>query len=215
MEIKHNSLKKPENSGSSAQVLASLRAEKLRRTPSTIIKHHRAAKALAASRMAAQVALDKLEARAAANRPAYIYNDGGRKAAEFKGHVGDCVVRSIAIVGALDYRKVYDDLKVVMGKGKSPRKGVPKKVYKEYLAALGWAWTPTMAIGSGCQVHLRSDELPKGRLLVSPSRHLTAVIDGQIHDTHDPSRDGTRCVYGYYRPPVKAEARAGEIAEVV
>ena len=65
MEIKHNSPKKPENSGASAQVLASLRAEKLRRTPSTIIKHHRAAKALAASRMAAQVALDKLEARAA------------------------------------------------------------------------------------------------------------------------------------------------------
>ena len=65
MEIKHNSPKKPENSGASAQVLAALRAEKLRRTPSTIIKHHRAAKALAASRMAAKVALDKLEARAA------------------------------------------------------------------------------------------------------------------------------------------------------
>ena len=64
MEIKHNSPKKPEISGASAQVLAALRAEKLRRTPSTIIKRHRAAKALAASRMAAQVALDKLEARA-------------------------------------------------------------------------------------------------------------------------------------------------------
>ena len=65
MERTHNTYKKPENSGASAQVLAALRAEKLRRTPSTIIKHHRAAKALAASRMAAQVALDKLEARAA------------------------------------------------------------------------------------------------------------------------------------------------------
>ena len=43
--------------------LASLRAEKIRRNPSTIIKRLRAAKALAASRMAAQVALDKLEAR--------------------------------------------------------------------------------------------------------------------------------------------------------
>ena len=47
MEIKYNSPKKPENSGASAQVLASLRAEKLRRTPSTIIKHLRATKALA------------------------------------------------------------------------------------------------------------------------------------------------------------------------
>ena len=65
MERTHNTYKKPENSGASAQVLAALRAEKLRRTPSTIIKHHRAAKALAVSRMAAKVALDKLEARAA------------------------------------------------------------------------------------------------------------------------------------------------------
>jgi len=32
-------------------------------------------------------------------------------------------------------------------------------------------------------------------------RHLTAVIDGVIHDTHDPSRDGTRSVYGYYSQP--------------
>jgi hypothetical protein len=25
------------------------------------------------------------------------------------------------------------------------------------------------------------------------------VIDGVIHDTHDCSRGGTRCVYGYWR----------------
>ena len=23
--------------------------------------------------------------------------------------------------------------------------------------------------------------------------------DGVVHDTYDPSRDGTRCVYGYWR----------------
>ncbi len=34
-----------------------------------------------------------------------------------------------------------------------------------------------MQIGSGCTVHLRADELPSGRLVVSVSRHLTAVID--------------------------------------
>jgi hypothetical protein len=27
------------------------------------------------------------------------------------------------------------------------------------------------------------------------------VIDGVIHDTHDPGRDGTRAVYGYWRAP--------------
>lgn len=63
----------------------------------------------------------------------------------------------------------------------------------------GWVWTPTMFIGSGCKVHLRGDELPAGRLIVSVSKHLVAVIDGVIHDTYDCSRNGTRCVYGYYR----------------
>ena len=30
------------------------------------------------------------------------------------------------------------------------------------------------------------------------SGHLAAVIDGVVHDIHDCSRDGTRCVYGYF-----------------
>jgi hypothetical protein len=58
-----------------------------------------------------------------------------------------------------------------------------------------------MAIGSGCAVHLRAEELPKGRLLVKVSGHLTAVIDGVLYDTHDCSRRGTRCVYGYFSKP--------------
>jgi hypothetical protein len=49
-----------------------------------------------------------------------------------------------------------------------------------------------MAIGSGCKVHLRDGELPRGRLIVNVSKHMVAVIEGVIHDTHDPSRDGTQ-----------------------
>lgn len=29
--------------------------------------------------------------------------------------------------------------------------------------------------------------------------NVCAVVDGVIFDTHDPSRDGTRCVYGYFK----------------
>ena len=58
-----------------------------------------------------------------------------------------------------------------------------------------------MKIGSGCTVHLLADELPKGRLVVSVSKHEVAVIDGEIHDIYDCSRDGSRCVYGYYYNP--------------
>ncbi len=131
----------------------------------------------------------------------YIYSDGGRSEAGFKGEAGDCVTRAIAIAAGLPYRDVYDLLSARMaetGKAKSARNGIPRKVYEPLLHDLGFSWHPTMEIGSGCKVHLRSDELPEGKLICRLSKHLVAVVDGVVHDTHDPSRDGTRCVYGYF-----------------
>ena len=55
-----------------------------------------------------------------------------------------------------------------------------------------------MQIGQGCKVHLKADELPGGRIVATVSKHYTAIIDGEIHDTYDCSRDGERCVYGYF-----------------
>ena len=69
---------------------------------------------------------------------------------------------------------------------------------KKYLQKLGWKWTPTMFIGQGCKVHLKKEELPMGTLIVSCSKHITVVKDGVLHDTYDCSRNGTRCVYGYW-----------------
>jgi len=46
----------------------------------------------------------------------------------------------------------------------------------------------------------RAEELPKGRLVVRLSRHLSAVIDRVIHDIYNPDRRGARCVYGYFKP---------------
>ena len=63
MKTTHNRVRTPENSGTSAQILAALRAKKSARHTHTITERRRAAQALAASRMAAQIALDKLEAR--------------------------------------------------------------------------------------------------------------------------------------------------------
>lgn len=95
------------------------------------------------------------------------------------------------------------------GNGKSPCNGVPKPIYTEYLKSIGWKWTPTMHIGSGCKVHLKGSELPKGRLIVRISSHMTAILDRVIHDTYDPQRSiiimengiqriAGRCVYGYW-----------------
>lgn len=138
----------------------------------------------------------------------FAYDDGGRAAAGYRGKAGDCVTRSIAIATGKPYQEVYDDLhaeikrsKLHRERGRSPRNGVLKRVWKRYLMGLGWQWVSCMEIGSGCTVHLRADELPKGPLVVQVSKHLCAVIDGEIRDTHDPSRDGTRCVYGYWIGP--------------
>jgi len=149
----------------------------------------------------------------------HVYDDGGREAAGFTGKTGDCVTRAITIASGADYRQVYDELfqatlddrffmrKLEARYGEnarkhaSPRTGVNRRIYDRYLRDHGWEWTATMGIGTGCQVHLREGELPPfGRLIVRLSRHLTTVLDGVIHDTFNPSRDGTRCVYGYYQP---------------
>lgn len=151
----------------------------------------------------------------------YQYNDGGREQAGYKGKTGDCVTRAIAIATGLPYQQVYTDLTALsiihkqtrndyiakrMRTAKSGTKasssvryGVAKVVFGKYLQALGWQWVPTMFIGQGCKVHLRTDELPKGNLICRLSNHVVAVIDGVVHDTYDPTRGGDRCVYGYWR----------------
>ena len=64
----------------------------------------------------------------------------------------------------------------------------------------GWVWTPNMGIGTGTQVLLAVGELPAGPLIARVSGHLCAVVDGAMCDTYDPTRAGTRCVYGYLTP---------------
>ena len=137
----------------------------------------------------------------------FVFDDGGREAAGFKGKTGDCVCRAIAIATEMPYKEVYDLInetakserasKRKRGKS-SARTGVYIGTIRKVMERLGWKWHPTMDIGKGCTVHLRKDELPSGRLVVSVSRHEVAVIDGVVHDTYDCTRDGSRCVYGYY-----------------
>lgn len=141
-------------------------------------------------------------------RLGYVHDDGDRAATGYRGTAGDCVTRAVAIATRTPYSEAYDHIHHEMRtdpklagrtpRKQSPRNGVPRSVFARYLTELGWVWHPTMTIGSGTTVHLRADELPSGRLVVRCSRHLVAVIDGVIHDTHNPDRDGTRAVYGYW-----------------
>ena len=149
----------------------------------------------------------------------WVFDDGGRAEAGFKGRTGDCVCRAIAIATQRPYKEIYNLINEFAkserrGKRKSgvssAREGVYKTTEDKVMKMLGWKWIPTMLVGKGCKVHLQEDELPKGRLVVRLSKHSTAVIDGVIHDTYDPNDRGVwvdaygnnittnRCVYGYY-----------------
>ena len=137
----------------------------------------------------------------------WVFDDGGRAAAGFKGHTRDCVCRAIAIATQRPYKEIYNLInqfakgeRKTAHKGKSSaRTGVYKQTVRKVMEHLCWVWHPTMQIGQGCTTHLRDGELPSvGRYIVTVSGHETALVDGVIHDTFDPSRGGDRCVYGYY-----------------
>lgn len=149
----------------------------------------------------------------------YRYDDAGRSSRT--ASTRDCVTRAIAIAAELPYERVWKEIAAgnasqrrTRGTAKvsgveSADRGVmtSRKWFKDYMRSLGFSWTPTMAIGQGTTVHLRQGELPMGRLVVMVSRHSLAVIDGVMRDIHDPSRDGTRCVYGYWRLSQRAALR--------
>ena len=177
------------------------------------------------------------------DRLPFEFDDGGRAAAGFKGTTGDCVVRAVAIATGQPYAEVYTALSDGCATQRLTKRSKPKasarngvntrrKWFRDYMASLGWKWTPTMHIGSGCTVHLSPGELPAGRLIVAVSKHYTAVIDGVIRDLFDPSERGctiypphtptnqlpkgarwlengngwayepARCVYGYWAGPI-------------
>ena len=147
---------------------------------------------------------------------AYL-TDGGRLAAGFKGRTGDCATRALSIVTGRPYREVYDLVNEFCAAERpskqrrtpsTARDGVHMVTMRKVAEHLGGVWTPTMGIGTGTTVHVRADELPRGRLVLRLSRHFAAFIDGELYDTYDSSRDGTRAVYGYWTFP-QGEAYCG------
>ena len=134
----------------------------------------------------------------------YKYNDGGRAAAGFKGHTGDCVTRAICIATGSSYRETYTDLQIAhrqflhtltparrrshgktisnaeMDQGKS--RGINMTVYEPVLRKLNWACkyvgriTPTQAV----------KQFGENLILKTP-HHLVAILDGVLLDTWNSS----------------------------
>ena len=136
----------------------------------------------------------------------FKHHDGGREEAGYRGSVGDCVTRSICIATRLPYKQVYGAMRRLAKferegdrlKGwwrSHPRKGIDtnRAWFSRYMGGLGFEWV-AMPVGT----MLVSDTFGKGVYVVSLCKHYTAVVDGVIYDTYNPSRGRKRRVYGYW-----------------
>ena len=129
----------------------------------------------------------------------FQYTDGGRSKYYTLKDVGDCVVRAIAVATDRDYKEVVEDT------WKFSRKyGCPinwKDVYVPYLESIGWEKVSSPKFKGK---KAKAKDLPKGRYIMRQANHLSALVDGVIHDIWDTSN---KMVYCYYR---KKEEQQGE-----
>jgi hypothetical protein len=145
------------------------------------------------------------------------YDDGGRKAAEFEGETGDCLVRAIAIVtrdpwASYDhidagdrYRKIYEMVNrfgLSQGIKDAARVGLPEYLGHQLLTSgkfFNWRCVKLRR-----NAHLARGDLPNEPLMIASSKgHWCAVVARVILDTQDPTfHDGQwRVIKGVYLPP--------------
>lgn len=146
-----------------------------------------------------------------------IISDGGRKAAGFKGHCGDSVVRAIAIAAKRPYKAVYNECAEMNAKYfgtffpehrlagvRTARHGVYTNhaEFRDYMKSMDFVWHPPKRWGRTCSLYLEEADMPMGRLIVALSNYWVAVIDGSICDNRDPRNDyrrwSRRRVYGWW-----------------
>lgn len=114
----------------------------------------------------------------------FIKNDGGRDKyfpTQFKKDLAsDCVVRAIAIALDIDYKVVWDCLFEYGQKiGHLPN---DKRVYEPLLLEHGWTKNSPLKKGNK---KYKVKNLPVYNAIIHTTNHLTAVVDGNLHDNWD------------------------------
>lgn len=129
----------------------------------------------------------------------YVFDDGGRKKAGYKGRTTDCIVRAIAIATQLPYEEVYKriaDMRYKWGysrTGKGGRLPVrpmpqgfrrPKKEtrMKRYMKAFGFQ---KVRLPRGPKPTYTEAYKKYGNCIVKTTKHICALREGALHDTFD------------------------------
>lgn len=140
----------------------------------------------------------------------FTYNDGGRNETfgetarvEFSERgVRDCVTRSLAIITGKPYAEVWQrcaDINLRDGKKHSANHGVHtgRADFRAYCAEIGLQRVQPV------QGRFKDMQFPP-RCVVAMNGHYTAIIDGVIQDTHNPTPAGMAHVFGWWVPKPQA-----------
>ena len=112
----------------------------------------------------------------------YVYDDGGRAAAGYKGKTGDCVVRAYCILTGADYRDTYRDIaddNETRGQKRSVRSGANPN-YSYPGLGLVKVKLPKGPRPTYTEAHERY-----GDCIVRTAKHVAAVVDGNLRDIFD------------------------------
>ena len=126
----------------------------------------------------------------------FTYDDGGRKAAGYKGSARDCVVRAYAILTGVPYPESYDLFKVgikafefeaiqagkLRRQLKYPSRGVYTAVWQKAFKDSGIV---KVKRGRGPWPTYTEAYEMAGNCIVTTNKHICAIIDGELRDTFD------------------------------
>ena len=103
-----------------------------------------------------------------------------------KRHIDDCTIRAIGLVTNKSWNDTYKELSTLANKESLMMDSVEfieKYLDSKYLRKCHYSKT----------VQEFAKEFPKGKYLVTMNGHITAIIDGTIYDTFNPSNRIMRC----------------------
>ena len=121
----------------------------------------------------------------------YVYSDGGRDEAGYKGSARDCVARALSILltrgnpSADSYKRAYEALaqaNVRIGNNRSARNGIARFLLPDVFRSFGIV---TVKIPRGTRPTYTEAYERYGDCLVSTTKHVCTIIDGQLMDTFD------------------------------
>jgi hypothetical protein len=138
------------------------------------------------------IILDKIN-----KRLPFYYDDGGRSI-YFKGQVGDCAVRAIAIALKKDYMDVYNDFKVLIKekgsqKDEDPGKGVFVETIRTYLSKNGYKYIHR----KGSLSKDNPEIIKTGTIIYCLENHLVTLKEGVVCDIFNSSGKNT-LIQGYF-----------------